>query len=91
MIPDKYKKWFVILLLVLACVLCLWTLFSSGSDSNLAPVKKVAERQLYESQRTERMIRAIDERKEAEQNALKKEVVSDDNVIATLDRLLSGK
>ena len=53
-------------------------------------VKGYTERQKYEAERTERMIDAIDKKKEAELNAINETVALSD-VVDVLDALLAGR
>ena len=94
-IPQKSRKrilWGLLFFVVVAVLLYVMVFSDSGTDNN--QTKEVANHIQHEVNRTERIINLIDERKEAELDALKKNRSESDDVLSTLDSLLgfhSGK
>ena len=90
-LPKNYRKKVVITGAVILVAVFLMGLFWGGSSEPVPSVQSITNRQTYETQRTERIIQMIDERKEAEQDALKNKTVGDDDVLDVLGGLLDGK
>ena len=90
LIPDAWRKRLALAGVAIIAALVLWTLCSGGEREPVPSVQSITDRQTYETQRTERIIQMIDERKEAEQNAAKKPI-GDDDVLDVLGGLLDGK
>lgn len=77
---------------VLLFVICLS--FLDGDKPVPPAIEHAAYQILHEANRTERIIDAVDKRKEAEINAVQKNRINNDDVLDTLDALLgshSGK
>lgn len=86
---HKKMRKSVIFITVLCVIMCFWLIWSVFHDDE--PVLRsqtVVEHIQHEVERAERVIEAIDKRKEAELSAVKKESIDPDAVISTLDRLL---
>ena len=88
-LPKNYRKKVVITGAVILVAVFLMGLFLGGSSEPVPSVQSITDRQTYETQRTERIIQMIDERKEAEQNAAKKPI-ADDDVLNVLGGLLKS-
>ena len=90
LIPEAWRKRLALAGVSIIAALVLWALCSSGEGEPVPTVQSITDRQTYETQRTERIIQMIDERKEAEQNAAKTPI-TDDDVLNVLGGLLDGK
>lgn len=91
LIPDAWRKRLALAGVSIIAALVLWALCSGGSQEPVRSVQSITDRQTYETHRTERIIQMIDQRKEAEQDALKNRTVGDDDVLNVLGGLLDGK
>ena len=90
LIPDAWRKRLALAGVSIIAALVLWALCSGGSKESVPSVQSITDRQTYETHRTERIIQMIDERKEAEQDALKNKAVGDDDVLNVLGGLLKS-
>lgn len=94
-VPEKYRKivMMIAVFLTFAILFAFFLMCRSDSDSGIstAIISGYTDRQKYEIERTERIVDAIDKRKEAELNAVQKDVISADDVLSTLDTLLGLK
>ena len=91
LIPESWRKRLAIAGVAIIAALVLWALCSGGEREPVPSVQSITERQTYETQRTERIIQLIDERKEAEQDAAKNKPIADDDVLNVLGGLLDGQ
>lgn len=92
-VPEKHRKIVMMIAVFLTFAVLFAFFFMCRSDSGIstAIISGYTDRQKYEIERTERIVDAIDKRKEAELNAVQKDVVSADDVLSTLDTLLGLK
>ena len=90
-LPKNYRKKVVVTGAVILVAVFLMGLFLGGSSDPVTSVQSITDRQTYETQRTERIIQMIDERKEAEQNAAKNKPIADDDVLNVLGGLLKSR
>ena len=89
LIPDAWRKRLALAGVAIIAALVLWALCSGVEREPVPSVQSITDRQTYETQRTERIIQIIDERKEAEQNAAKTPI-ADDDVLNVLGGLLKS-